>query len=155
MIDAMAQWAARWPQAAAELRALSAPSGADAAGLVSEAGVQAAVRVAATRAGWRVWRNNVGAVRTEDGRFLRFGLANDSERLNAAIKSADLIGVRPVLITPEWVGHTLGQFVSLECKRPGWHLTPGDERGQAQARWAEIVTALGGHAKFITGPEGL
>ena len=116
----------------------------------SEAAVQAAVRVAASQRGWRLWRNNIGANRMENGSFVRWGLANDSQDMNRALKSADLIGIRPVFITSEHIGTTIGQFVSLECKHAKWHYA-GGEREQAQRRWVEIITAMGGCAAFTTG----
>ena len=116
-----------------------------------ETDIQAQVRLAATKLGWRVWRNNVGVLMDKRGIPIRYGLANDSKKMNEEIKSADLIGVRPVLILPEHVGHTIGQFVSLECKRPGWKFKGNDEREQAQLRWANLVNGFGGYAVFTTG----
>lgn len=116
----------------------------------NEATVQATVRLEAAAAGWELWRNNLGAAVDERGVPVRFGLANDSAKLNARIKSADLIGIRPVLITQDMVGSTIGQFASIETKRPGWRFS-GTEREDAQMRWATIVTAAGGFARFVTG----
>jgi len=117
---------------------------------MSESYVQSAVRLAAANAGAILWRNNNGAGKLADGSFVRWGLANDSTALNAQIKSADLIGIRPLLITPEMVGHTIGQFVSRECKRVGWK-PDRSERYLAQQRWADLVNRLGGDARFTTG----
>lgn len=116
-----------------------------------ETDIQAEVRLAASKLGWRVWRNNVGVLMDKRGVPVRYGLANDTKQMNKEIKSADLIGVRPLLILPEHVGHTLGQFVSLECKRPGWKPRANDEHEQAQQRWASLVNGLGGYAIFTTG----
>lgn len=117
----------------------------------NEASVKDAIRLAASKAGWRLWRNNVGQLLNSRGVPVRFGLANDSKNVNAQVKSGDLIGIRPVLITPDMVGQTIGQFVSIECKREGWKPSPNDEHEKAQARWAEIVLLHGGYAKFSTG----
>lgn len=117
----------------------------------SEAGVQAHVRHKASESGWRLWRNNIGAATLRDGSFVRWGLCNDSKQVNAQIKSGDLIGIKPVIITSDMIGTTIGQFVSRECKAPGWIYNASDERSHAQMRWAEIVTALGGDAKITTG----
>lgn len=116
----------------------------------SEQAVQSQVRVAASARGWRVFRNNIGAGRLESGSYVRWGLANDSAALNASVKSGDLIGCAPVLVTPQHVGQVIGQFVSLECKRAGWCYT-ATEREVAQLKWIEIITALGGYARFTTG----
>jgi hypothetical protein len=116
----------------------------------SEAEVQAALRLEYARRGYKLWRNNSGVAQYADGRPVRFGLANDSAALNARLKSSDLIGWVPVVITPMMVGETFARFVSLECKPSDWHLTPGDTRGQAQQRWIDLVAADGGEARFVT-----
>ena len=117
----------------------------------NEATIQAQVRIAAARNGWHLWRNNVGVLLDSRGVPVRYGLANDSKQLNERCKSADLIGIRPLLITQAHVGHVIGQFASLECKRPGWHYHPNDKHEQAQMRWQEIVLLAGGYAAFTTG----
>lgn len=114
----------------------------------SEAAVQADVRVEASQKGYRLFRNNVGALLDARGVPVRYGLANDTPRMNAALKSGDLIGIRPVLITAEHVGQHIGQFVSLECKEEGWHYT-GSPHEQAQQAWAALVTSLHGYARFV------
>lgn len=113
----------------------------------SEAAVQSRVRLEAARKGLRLWRNNVGVLLNEAGRPVRYGLANDSQNLNKVVKSGDLIGWRPVRIAPAHVGSLLAQFVSRECKRPGWKFT-GDDHERAQLRWIEAVVADGGDASF-------
>src|SRR6185437_4671449 len=100
-------------------------------GLKSEAGILSEIRLEASEHGARLWRNNVGATYTDKGDFIRYGLANDSMQLNQAIKSADLIGIRPVLITQDHVGQIIGQFISREIKKPGWRYT-GNNRERAQ-----------------------
>lgn len=112
-----------------------------------EAAVMASCRVTASAMGGRLWRNNVGAGWLDNGAYMRWGLANDSKRLNRLFKSSDLIGIVPIRITPEMVGHVIGQFWSVECKRPLWKYD-GESRDAEQLRWLEIVTALGGRAEF-------
>lgn len=109
----------------------------------SEAEVSVLIRLECSRRGWRVWRNNVGAGTMDDGSHVRFGLANDSKRVNEALKSSDLIG---------WTDR--GQFVSLECKAPGWRYT-GTPREQAQLAWLQLVVASGGIGRFVTGVQDL
>lgn len=116
----------------------------------NEAAVSVQVRLEASRLGLRLWRNNVGAGYMQDGSFLRWGLANDSAAVNAHLKSADLIGIRPVLITPQMVGTIIGRFVSREVKASNWRWR-GTDREQAQLAWAELVNSLGGDAAFATG----
>ena len=118
---------------------------------MSESATQALVRLSYTGTGGRLWRNNTGVLTDPGGRPVRFGLANDSPALNAQIKSSDLIGWRCVTITPDMVGQRIAQFASIECKAPGWRLTPGDARGHAQKRWLDLVRDSGGHGLFVTG----
>ena len=121
----------------------------------NEAVVQQQVRLAMARLGAQVWRNQSGAMEDKTGRIVRFGLSNDSAALNAAIKSADLVGITPMTVQAHHVGRTVGVFTALEVKRPGWHLTPGDKRGQAQKRFLDIVVGVGGMAGFVTDPADL
>ena len=118
----------------------------------SEAAVQTHTRLEMARMGALVWRNNSGACMDQTGRMIRYGLGNDSAQLNRAIKSSDLIGVVPVKITPDMVGQTLGVFAAVECKKPGWHLTPGDQRGQAQDKFIQLVRSVGGVGGFVSDP---
>ena len=117
---------------------------------MSERAVSQRVELRAGELGRVIWRNNVGACYDETGRLIRYGLGNESAELNREYKSADWIGINPVFITPHHVGTVIGQFMGIETKAEGWHLTPGDERGQAQARWAALVRRLGGVAGFAS-----
>jgi hypothetical protein len=117
----------------------------------SEASITNIVRVEASKKGCRLWRNNVGATKTENG-WVRYGLANESGKMNKYIKSADLIGIRPVLITQEHLGATIGQFISREVKAANWTYK-NTEHERAQLRWIELITGLGGDACF-TNKEG-
>lgn len=98
----------------------------------------------------RAWRNNSGAYQDETGRWIRYGLNNESKKVNDEVKSSDLICIVPTLITQEMVGYHLGVFTALEIKKPNWHLTPGDKRGQAQGRFHQIVRNSCGFAGFVT-----
>lgn len=149
------EWAKRWNvplEAIHELRDTLAPPSASDDILIpsSEAAVKANACLEASRLGCRLWRNQVGGMYDEAGRFVRFGLANESEQMNAKIKSADLIGIRPVLIGPSDVGRTIGQFMSVECKPRDWNYK-GDEHEIAQMAWATLITTLGGDARFCNG----
>lgn len=116
--------------------------------MMNEEAVKNRVRLEAANIGIRLWRNNVGAMHTDDGRFIRFGLANDSKAVNELIKSGDLIGIKPVMITVEMIGKTIGQFISREVKRSNWRYA-GTPREQAQLRWIELINSLGGDACFV------
>lgn len=116
----------------------------------SEAYVSSLLDLEASQAGGRLWRNLVGAATTDNGDFLRFGLANSSKQINSVFKSADKIGLIPRFITPAMVGSTIGQFLSREAKRPGWVFNPNDPHEVAQNNWAKLVTSLGGDAGFAS-----
>lgn len=155
----LSEWLIRWvpphlqAEALADLQRTIVPPVADlASGLYSEAGAQVAVRLAASRVGILNWRNNCGALADTNGRFVRFGLANDTPAMSKAIKSADLIGIRPRVITVGDVGATIGQFWCREIKAPGWKMprTPSP-REKAQLAWCELVLSRGGDAGFSTG----
>lgn len=108
------------------------------------------LRLAAAQAGLDLWRNNNGAFQDATGRWVRYGLCNDSAALSKRIKSSDWVGITPVLITPEMVGQTLGVFTAAEQKHEGWEFSPTDERACAQAAFHAIVRNAGGFAGFVT-----
>ena len=116
--------------------------------MASEALNQQTIRLAAPSYGARLWRNNVGACRTDDGRQLRFGLGNDSAKINAHFKSSDLIGIEPVVIQPWMVGMTIGQFLAVEVKSDDFVARESDQRYVGQRNFHNIVTSLGGRAMF-------
>ncbi|QDP66977.1 MAG: putative nuclease [Prokaryotic dsDNA virus sp.] len=156
-IDTLADWFARWSrympaQAVEEFTACADPCAAviPEPSTSSEARVQSQARLTGS-AEFRtpLWRNNNGAMTTDDGRHVRFGLGNDSAAVNKKWKSADLIGIRPVLIMPHHVGTTVGQFTAAEVKAPGWRLQPSDKRAQAQSAFIRSVQSFGGRAGFI------
>jgi hypothetical protein len=149
-------WATRHgvsPRALDELKAIMTQPNTEPSRIitgVSEAAVQNAVRLEAANVGCRLWRNNVGACEDKRGRQIRYGLCNDSSKMNGHIKSSDLIGIKPVLILPTMVGSTIGQFVAREVKKGKWSYK-ATEREVAQLRFLELVTALGGDACFANG----
>jgi len=152
------QWAKKWGVSSAAIEDLHrntfaiygqayadipAPRG------LKEEHVCAFERLQASREGRALWRNNVGALIDKNGRQVRFGLCNDSQKLNSVLKSSDYIGINPVRITPEMVGTIIGQFDAVECKEPGW-VYSGTAHEVAQLAFINLVTGMGGRARFST-----
>lgn len=138
------QWAAKWHVSPEALRDLCDTAVyTDTNTEQPEGEVSNAVRLGAARSGRLLWRNNRGAGKMASGSFVRYGLANDSKALGDAVKSADLIGIEPTLVTPAMVGTILGVFLSVEAKRHGWKPS-GSLEDCAQVQWAKIVEAKGG-----------
>lgn len=157
MMHELAEWAEKWSiceDALIELKSVlcglphidrecaPGPEG------YSEAAVTSRVRLEATKKGVVLWRNNVGACYTKEGRFIRYGLLNQSKRMNEQFKSSDLIGIRPVVVTSADVGRTIGQFVAREAKASNWRSSPRDAHEMAQRKFLNLVASLGGDAAF-------
>ena len=115
----------------------------------NESTIQAEVRAVFSTNGGIIWRNNSGVLPSADGRPVRFGLGNDSSRINKVMKSADLIGIVPMVILPEHVGMTVGVFAAIEAKAEGW-VYSGKGRETAQANFLKKVTSLGGIGGFCS-----
>ncbi len=118
----------------------------------SETEAQRAIRLATAQVNGILFRNNSGVAREED-RVVRYGLGNESERLNKKLKSADLIGVTPLTVTPMNIGQTWGIFTAVEVKKPGWKFRAGDKRAAAQKNFLDNITIRGGIATFATHPD--
>lgn len=159
-------WKMAFPDAAAALEAVltcGTTSDPEADGY-SEAWAQQRVRHQIAARGGFAWRNNVGATPAKERHQCprcyfnfevkkqptRYGLANDSAKMNKNVKSSDVIGVIPVKILPEHVGQTFGLFIAVEMKRPGWKYT-GKGREAAQAAFLSLCRSVGAHAEFSTG----
>ena len=99
----------------------------------AETEIQQRIRLAlGTTPHLRLFRNQVGQLPDpRTGRPVQFGLARGS---------ADLIGWRTVVVTPEMVGTKLAVFTSIEVKTPSGRLTP------AQSAWLGTVRSAGGIA---------
>lgn len=148
-------WAKKWnipTEAVVDLRRLMGINNPDIQAIEgeSESAVQTRVRLEASEHGARLWRNNVGAGKLENGSFVRWGLCNDSKKMNEFIKSSDLIGIQPVEITIDHIGQTIGQFVAREVKAADW-VWRGTPREYAQLRFLELVMSMGGDAAFAIG----
>jgi hypothetical protein len=148
------EWATRWalhPQAIAELIALgteySTPEDQR-----SEAYATSAGRRELGNRGIISMRNNVGALEDSKGRVVRFGLMNESEKVNKTMKSSDEILIIPYRVKAEDVGRKLGLFGAIEFKRPSW-VYSGEGREGAQLNFIRMVQAAGGFATFANGPK--
>jgi hypothetical protein len=62
-----------------------------------------------------LFRNNVGAVDTGNGRLMRFGVGG--------VGASDLIGYKSVVITPDMVGGKIAVFTAVELKTKTGKLT--------------------------------
>lgn len=118
--------------------------------LSGETAVQQLIRAEAPALGCDLWRNNNGSLLDERGIPVRFGLLNDSKKVNKVIKSSDLIGITPV--TDPMSGRQYGVFTAVEVKAPGYK-GPRTQHDQAQARFIALVRSKGGIAGFASDVE--
>jgi hypothetical protein len=116
---------------------------------VTEQQIQQHIRLTCSTGSTRLFRNNTGTLRDQHGRPVSFGLAKGS---------ADLIGWRTVMVTPEMVGQQVAVFTSIEVKAASGRLRP------EQRQWLDAVQAAGGiggvarsvaDAVAILAPEGV
>ena len=98
---------------------------------MTEAALTRRIMKALSGAGVRIFRNNVGVLKDENGQRIRYGLCNGS---------SDLIGWTPVTIRPEHVGRTMAVFTAIEVK------TPKGRPTQAQTAFIDAVSRGGGIA---------
>lgn len=135
------EWCQRWqiPEPAiAELKRSVHGVPHPAVAAESETATQQFCRIAAAQEGFALWRNNNGAFTDADGRHVRYGVGNDSKKLNKVWKSSDLVGIGPG-----------GRFMAVEVKHPQW-VQPENERDRAQLNMLTQVEALGGVGQFVT-----
>lgn len=105
----------------------------------------------------KLFRNNSGAFKDETGRLVRFGLGNESKKLNDLYKFGDYIGSATVMITQEMVGKTVAVFTNLEVKPDGDRsktllkaMNAPNSREAAQLRAIELTRNFGGISGFVT-----
>ena len=154
--EELTEWAERFnigPDALFSLyQILTIPLGSAAVGEYeknSETYVQNVLRVlASSREHAYLWRNNVGATQTPDGRMIRYGLCNESKKLNQRFKSSDLIGGTPVTVTADMVGKRVMIFTAVEVKKADWKPGSDTQRERGQLRFINAVRAAGGFGFF-------
>ena len=112
------------------------------------------VRLRASDWGTVLFRNNSGVLKDDKGRPVRFGLGNESSKINAVLKSSDYIGFLPAVITPEMVGRQVALFVAIEVKPEGTNINrewSKTSREYGQQQFINLVRHHGGLAGFATG----
>ena len=121
--------------------------------MTTEHAIMNDVRLAASDAGWTMFRNNVGMGWTGDAEHLpdRSVLIRNARPLHAGLckGSSDLIGFRPLVVTAEHIGQTIAQFAAVEIK--GY-------RGRAtepQRNFLRVVQEAGGVAILARSAEDL
>jgi hypothetical protein len=99
----------------------------------AETTLQQQIRLAlGTNPDVRAFRNQVGSLPDpRTGRLVTFGLARGS---------ADLIGWRTIVVTPDMVGQRIAVFTSIEVKTPTGRVRP------EQQAWLDVVLRGGGIA---------
>ena len=115
---------------------------------MSESRLMRDAMVLLSRRGDTVFRNQVGT--GVFGRFARIEGSGDVVVHNArvaqcglAVGSADIVGWRPVVVTPDMVGRRVAVFLSIETKAPRGRAT------EAQKNWAATVREAGGISGIV------
>jgi hypothetical protein len=105
---------------------------------MTEAAIQQQVRLALSRAGAAMFRNNIGAYTDQAGRVIKYGVCNPG--------GSDLIGWTPVVVTPAMVGTTVAVFTAVEVK------TPSGRPTSQQLNFIDQVIRAGGYAGIARAP---
>lgn len=119
---------------------------------MSEQNIMHSIMVAVSRAGARVFRNNVAMAWV--GKSKRYNapaivtvgagdvVIRNARPLHAGLceGSSDLIGITPIIVRPDHVGQKLGIFTALEVKAPGGPVTT------EQVNFIEQISLAGGIA---------
>ena len=66
------------------------------------------------RGATRLWRNNVGGLYDQRGRFVAYGLGSHAGSVLSG--TSDAIGLHSITISPEMVGRRIAVFVAIEAK---------------------------------------
>ena len=106
-----------------------------------EAEIQQLVQIEGPRLECILMRNNSGAFKNQDNRWVRFGLGNISKD---SPKSSDLIGITTVVITPDMIGSSVGIFTAVEVKAEDWKPSETNKREKSQIDFLNWVKLRGG-----------
>ena len=91
----------------------------------------------------RLFRNNCGAWRDLEGRWVKYGVARPG--------GSDLIGWHSVCITPQMVGRLMALFTAIEIKTVDGRTSP--KRLKAQRQFIAAVNDAGGLAGMVRSVE--
>lgn len=105
---------------------------------MTENNIQQQIRLTVSATGSKMFRNNQGAFKDSNGRWVKFGIANPG--------GSDLIGWTPIAITPDMVGRKIAIFTAIEVKGPKTRTTPD------QVNFIERIRADGGIAGVARSP---
>lgn len=83
---------------------------------MTERNIQQDIRLALSKNGSKIFRNNCGGFKDQTGRWVTFGVANPG--------GSDLIGWTPVTITPDMVGKKIAVFTAIEVKSASGKIRP-------------------------------
>jgi len=111
------------------------------------------VRLRATAWGLKLFRNNSGVLFNQENVPVRFGLGNESAKINKQLKTGDFIGWTPVVITQAMVGKTIAVFTNIEAKAAGFkhrETYNKNSREHAQDSFNNLVNNAGGVAGFAS-----
>lgn len=126
----------------------------------SEQTIQKRIMLALSKAGSRIFRNNVGVAiyqsqhRSQSGgpvtQCPRCGASNGAKRVvryGLCKGSSDIIGWTPHRVTDADIGRLIAVFTAIDAKRPGEHATA------EQCDFFDAVRAHGGIAGVAVSPE--
>ncbi len=120
-----------------------------------ESNIQQLIRMAVSKAGARVFWNNVGKCWIGKAQVIKSPMSVNVDHGDVVIRgarrfhaglaegSSDLIGWDSVTVTPDMVGRKIAVFVSMEVKTPKGRATPKQEQ------WIKVVDQAGGIAGIV------
>lgn len=128
---------------------------------MSESDIMKRIQIWASRAGFRLWRNNVA--KAYNGIVQRVSMTDrvtvypgdiiirKPRLIHAGLcpGSSDLIGVRPTLITESMIGQTKGIFTAIEVKTQRGRTT------ELQDNFIRAIEDMGGIARVARNTEDL